>query len=146
MGKLASNTKAIPFFPTLIFTRTYHTFTKWRLFSLKNDPDLQYSQSYISHYIHILEQKIIHNLLNFMLCKCLVQTLCVMYRKSILSFVFPINPKKPGRGHCVLNGVLRRHFLGIKMLQWNKSLRSFTSNLGSFWSPCSTPSERNVWK
>ena len=48
--------------------------------------------------------------------------------------------------HCVLNGVLRGHFLGINMLQLNKSLRSFMSNLGSFWSPCSTPSERDVWK
>ena len=30
-----------------------------------------------------------------------------------------------GGGHCALNRVLRGHFLGIKMLQWNKSLRSF---------------------
>ena len=48
--------------------------------------------------------------------------------------------------HCALNRVLRGHFLGIKTLQWNKSLMSFMSNFGSFWSPCSTPSERNVWK
>ena len=37
-------------------------------------------------------------------------------------------------------------FLGIKMLQWNKSLRSFMSNFGTFWSPCWTPCERDVWK
>ena len=41
--------------------------------------------------------------------------------------------------HCALNGVLRGHFQGIKMLQWNKSLRSFMSNFCSFWSPCLTP-------
>ena len=50
-----------------------------------------------------------------------------------------------GGGHCALNRVLGGHFLGIKMLQWNKSLWSFMSNFGSFWNPCSTPSERNVW-
>ena len=50
-----------------------------------------------------------------------------------------------GGGHCALNRVLRGHFLGIKMLQWNNSL-TFMSNFGSFWSPCSTPSERDVWK
>ena len=38
------------------------------------------------------------------------------------------------------------HFLGTKMLQYNKSLRSFMSNFCSFWSPCSTPSERDVYK
>ena len=36
--------------------------------------------------------------------------------------------------------VLRWHFLGIKMLQWNKSLRSFMSNFGSFLIPLPTPS------
>ena len=45
-----------------------------------------------------------------------------------------------------LNRVLRRNFLGIKMLQWNESLRSFMSNFGSFLSPCSTLTERDVWK
>ena len=49
-------------------------------------------------------------------------------------------------GHCALNGVLHGHFLGMKMLQWNKSLRSFKSNFCSFWCPCSTPSERDVYK
>ena len=48
--------------------------------------------------------------------------------------------------HCVLNRVLRGHFLGTKMLQWNKSLRSFMSIFCSFWSPCLTPSERDVGK
>ena len=36
------------------------------------------------------------------------------------------------QGHCVLNSVLRGHFLGIKMLQWNKSPGSFMSNFGTF--------------
>ena len=40
--------------------------------------------------------------------------------------------ENPGGGHCALDGVLRGHFLGIKMLQLNKSLRSFMSNFCSF--------------
>ena len=47
-----------------------------------------------------------------MLCKCLVQTLCVMYRKSILSFVLPINPKKPGRGALCYEWGFTRTFPG----------------------------------
>ena len=37
---------------------------------------------------------------------------------------------------CVLKWVLHWHFLGIKKLQWNESLRSFMSDFDSFWSPC----------
>ena len=42
--------------------------------------------------------------------------------------------------HCVLKWVLRGHFLGIKMPQWNQNLSSFPSNLSSFSIPLPTPS------
>ena len=55
-----------------------------------------------------------------------------------------LNHIKPGRGgwegHCVLKWVLRGHFLGIKMPQWNWNLSSFLSNFSCFLIPLPTPS------
>ena len=78
----------------------------------------------------------LHTLPTHFLCTCVLWCKKTATEITISYTVYP--------PHCVLNGVLRGHFLEIKVYQWNISLRSFMSNFGSFWSPCLTSSERDV--
>ena len=44
------------------------------------------------------------------------------------------------------NGVLCRHFLGIKTQHWNACLSSLFKDFISFWGTLSTPTQREAWK
>ena len=64
-----------------------------------------------------------------------IQQLC---GSNITQFWSP--PPSP---HCVLKWVLRGHYLGIKMPQWNQNLSSFLSNFSSFLIPQANLSHTN---
>ena len=46
--------------------------------------------------------------------------------------------------HYGIDGVTEKVEIWKSNIKRNKSLSSIMSNFGSFWSPCSTPSERDV--
>ena len=51
-----------------------------------------------------------------------------------------------GGGTVCWSGVLRGHFLGIKMQHWNKWLSSLLSDFDSFWSTLLALTQSDAWK